>query len=38
MLLLMKMKLYLNLLWICHYKVILRIKDDIVVHERKCVD
>jgi len=38
MLLLMKMTLCLNSLWTSHYKVILKGKDDIVVHERKCVD
>ena len=38
MLLLMTMTLCLNLLWISHYKVILRRKNDIVVHGRKCVD
>jgi len=38
MLLLMKMTLCLNPLWTYHYKVILRRKNDVVVHGRKCVD
>ena len=38
MLLLMKMTLCLNPLWISHYKVRLRRNDDIVVHGRKCVE